>query len=69
MTYTYNENKTIRTAYTVEVIYWSHRGFIGRLPEVEYEVGGSWIKQGSRWLINEDDAVMIMNTGYKSADL
>lgn len=70
MTYTYNKEKTIRTAHQVEKVYSTNRGFIGRLQDVEYlQSDDSWRSQGSRWLINEDDAIFIMNNGHKSATL
>ena len=69
--YTYNDAKTIRTSSQVEKIFNTNRGFIGRLANVEYKqtVDGSWKNVGSRWLINSDDAVEIMDNGFKAASL
>ncbi|EIE1227629.1 hypothetical protein ATY36_13620 [Vibrio cidicii] len=70
MKYTYNARETIRTAFSVEKIYSTNRGFIGRLENVDYKQSdGSWKAQGSRWLINEDDPVLIMDNGFSSAKL
>lgn len=64
----YNKAKTIRTNSRVERIYATNKGFIGRLENVEYKQSDdSWKSQGSRWLINEDDPVMIMDNGFKAA--
>jgi hypothetical protein len=66
--YTYNQYKTIRTRSRVEIIYSTHKGFIGRLPNVEYKQhDGTWVSQGSRWLINESDPGVIMDSGFKPA--
>lgn len=66
--FTYNQAKTIRTSSRVERIYSTNKGFIGRLENVEYKQSDdSWKSQGSRWLINEADPVMIMDNGFKSA--
>lgn len=68
--YTYNEIKNIRTSYEVEKIYSTNKGFIGRIPEVEYkQADGTWRKQGSRWLINEDNVQVIMDNGFKAATI
>jgi len=68
--YTYNNDETIRTPSEVETIYESSTGFIGRLSSVEYKQSdGSWREQGSRWLINEDNPILIMNNGNKPASL
>lgn len=68
--YIYNERQTIRTNARVEKIYSTNKGFIGRLESVDYKQSdGSWKKKGSRWLINEDDAVLIMDNGFSSAKL
>ncbi|NAW78362.1 hypothetical protein CAG61_08325 [Vibrio sp. V34_P3A8T189] len=70
MEYTYNPRKTIRTASSVEKIYSTDLGFIGRLENVDYKQSdGSWKAQGSRWLINEDDPALIMDNGFSSAKL
>ncbi|EPX4144446.1 hypothetical protein ACW0FS_004124 [Vibrio vulnificus] len=70
MKYIYNARETIRTASSVEKIYSTNRGFIGRLENVDYkQSNGSWKAQGSRWLINEDDPVLIMDNGFSSAKL
>nr|WP_176451256.1 hypothetical protein [Vibrio vulnificus] len=54
----------------MEKIYSTNRGFIGRLESVDYKQSdGSWKEQGSRWLINEDDAKVIMSNGFKSTKL
>ncbi|HII4338364.1 TPA: hypothetical protein ACY4P0_004749, partial [Vibrio parahaemolyticus] len=66
----YNKSETIRTNSDVEKIYSTNKGFIGRLESVEYKQNDdSWKDQGSRWLINEDDPVIIMDYGFKSAKL
>lgn len=66
----YNKTKTIRTNFSVEKIYSTNRGFIGRLENVEYKNSdGSWKSQGSRWLINEEDPVIIMDNGFKPTNL
>ncbi|ASJ41572.1 MULTISPECIES: hypothetical protein [Vibrio] len=68
--YIYNDNQNIRTSARVEKIYSTNRGFIGRLESVDYKQSdGSWKEQGSRWLINEDDAKVIMSNGFKSTKL
>ncbi|EKF9501303.1 hypothetical protein O1C20_003466 [Vibrio cholerae] len=68
--FTYNQAKTIRTNSRVEKIYSTNKGFIGRLENVDYKQSdGSWKEQGSRWLINEDDAKLIMSNGFKSTKL
>ena len=68
--HTYNKNGNIRTSSDVEKIYSTNRGFIGRLENVEYlQSDGSWTSQGSRWLINESDAEIIMNDGFRGANL
>jgi hypothetical protein len=66
----YNKTETIRTDCSVERIYSTNKGFIGRLESVEYKQNdGSWKEQGSRWLINEDDPIIIMDYGFKSAKM
>ncbi|WP_339145229.1 hypothetical protein [Pseudoalteromonas galatheae] len=66
----YNDDNTIRTSSDVEILYQCVTGFIGRLSSVEYKQSdGSWKEQGSRWLVNEDDPVSIMNNGNKPASL
>ena len=66
----YNKTKTIRTNFSVEKIYSTNNGFIGRLENVEYKNSdGSWRSQGSRWLINSDDPINIMDNGFKAATL
>lgn len=68
--FTYNERKNIRTSYRVEKVFSTDKGFIGRLPDVQYKQGdGSWVSQGSRWLINEENPQVIMDFGFKSAEL
>jgi hypothetical protein len=68
--YTYNDRKNIRTSYSVEVVYSTDNGYIGRLPDVQYkQSNGSWVSVGSRWLINESDPQAIMDLGFKSAKL
>ncbi|MBL4297865.1 hypothetical protein H8F06_21535 [Vibrio fluvialis] len=70
MAYTYNAAETIRTEYSVEKIYSTNKGFIGRLANVDYKQSdGSWKSQGSRWLINESDPVVIMDNGFSAAKL
>ena len=66
----YNERKNIRTSNKVEIIHSTNKGFIGRLPNVQYkQTDDSWVNQGSRWLINEDDPQVIMDSGFKTATL
>lgn len=65
----YNKNKNIRTSCEVEKIYNTNQGFIARINDVEYLQGNSWVSQGSRWLINESDAQMIIENGFKSATI
>ncbi|HBC2020421.1 TPA: hypothetical protein I6Z44_002708 [Vibrio cholerae] len=68
--YIYNDNQNIRSKDKVEKIYSTNKGFIGRLASVDYKQSdGTWEEQGSRWLINEDDAKLIMSYGFKSAKL
>jgi len=68
--FTYNERKNIRTTYRVEKVFSTDKGFIGRLPDVQYkQTDGSWVSQGSRWLINEESPQAIMDFGFKSAEL
>ena len=68
--FTYNERRNIRTSYRVEKVFATDKGFIGRLPDVQYEQNnGSWVSQGSRWLINEEDPQAIMDFGFKSTEL
>lgn len=68
--YLYNQNQTIRTNCSVERIYETTLGFIGRLESVEYcNSSGEWTEQGSRWLINELDPIQIMDLGFKPASL
>lgn len=70
MSYTYNKRENIRTSFEVEKLYNTHKGFIGRLPDVEYkQSNGTWKSAGSRWLINVDDIQTIMDEGFKSAQL
>ncbi len=70
MSYTYNQRENIRTSFEVEKLYNTHKGFIGRLPEVEYkQSNGTWKSAGSRWLINVDDIQTIMDEGFKSTQL
>ena len=70
MAYTYNERKNIRTPYDVEILYTTDKGFIGRLPDVQYQhTDGTWKSQGSRWMINEDNPIQIMDYGFKGAQL
>lgn len=68
--YTYNERKNMRTSYGVERLYSSDKGFIGRLPDVQYkQTDGTWKSQGSRWMINEQNPSVIMDYGFKSTQL
>jgi hypothetical protein len=68
--FTYNLRKDIRTSHRVEKIFSTANGFIGRLPDVEYlQNSGAWVSQGSRWLINEENPVFIMDYGFKSTQL
>lgn len=68
--YTYNKSRNIRTSFGVATIYSTNKGFIGRIPDVEYKQSDdSWRSQGSRWLINEDDVQVIMDNGFKGATL
>ncbi len=70
MGHMYNKAKTIRTNSRVEKIYSTNRGFIARLENVEYKQSDdSWKSVGSRWLISEDDPVVIMDNGFKSTKL
>lgn len=68
--YIYNKRETIRTNSRVEKLYSTDLGFIGRLQDVEYKQSdGQWVSHGSRWLINESDAVTIMDNGFKPTKL
>lgn len=68
--YIYNESETIRSDSQVEKIYSTHKGFIGRLENVQYKQSdGSWKDKGSRWLISETDPRVIMDYGFKGASL
>lgn len=70
MEFIYNEQSTIRTSSTLEKIYSTNKGFIARLADVEYKQNnGDWTTQGSRWLINCDDILDVMNNGFKAAQL
>ena len=67
--YTYNESKNIRTSCSVEKVYSTNSGFIGRVADVEYLQNGQWESQGSRWLISETSVQVIIENGFKSATL
>lgn len=66
--YEYNEDKTIRTKYSVERIFSSERGFIGFVWDVEYlnRASSKWQSVGSRWLINTDDIIDIIENGFNT---
>ena len=65
--YVYNHDKTIRTRSSVERLFSSDRGFIGFIWDVEYmkRSNGEWFSAGSRWLINTDEVIDIIENGFK----
>lgn len=66
--YVYNHDKTIRTKSNVERLFSSVHGFIAFVGDVEYirRSNGEWFSVGSRWLINTDDVIEIMENGFKT---
>jgi hypothetical protein len=66
--YVYNHCKTIRTKYNVERLFSTDRGFIGLIWDVEYlrRNDGEWFSVGSRWLVNTDNVIEIIESGFKN---
>lgn len=63
--YIYNYKRNIRTSSSLEKLYSGSNGYLSFLWSVEFkDRDGTWNCRGSRWCVNSDDLIFVMENGF-----